>query len=151
MDSLARLCVGVNVVGGRPPLALVHELGDEGLELGHLSLEFLDAAGILGDALAVEGTLLGGIVGHVFAVLLGVEAFLEYAAAVALDDAARHAHDGAVVGYVLDDDRVAADFDVVANVDVAKHLGARAHRDIVAQGGVAFAGLVAGTAERDAW
>lgn len=61
-----------------------------------------------------------------------------------------HAHDGAVVGDVLDDDRVAADLDVVANVDVAKHLGARAHRDIIAQGGVAFAGLVAGTTERDA-
>ena len=82
--------------------------------------------------------------------LLGVEALLEHAAAVALDDAPGHAHDGAVVGHVLDDDRVAADLDVVANVDVAKHLGARAHRDIVAQGGVAFAGLVAGTAERDA-
>ena len=44
-------------------LAFVHELGDEGLELGHLSLEFLDAAGILGDALAVEGGLLGGVIG----------------------------------------------------------------------------------------
>ena len=52
MNFLARLCVDVNVVGSRPPLAFVHELGDEGLELGHLSLEFLDAAGILGDALA---------------------------------------------------------------------------------------------------
>ena len=82
--------------------------------------------------------------------LLGVEALLEHAAAVALDDASRHANDGAVVGHVLDDNRIAADLDVVANVDVAKHLGARAHRDIVAQGGVALAGFVAGTAERDA-
>ena len=113
-------------------------------------LEFLDAAGVFGDALTVEGALLGGIVGHVLAMLLGVEALLEHAAAVALDDAPGHAHDGAVVGHVLDDDRVAADFDVVANVDVAKHLGARAHRDIVAQGGVTLAGLVAGAAERDA-
>ena len=54
-------------------LAFVHELGDEGLELGHLSLEFLDAAGILGDALAVEGGLLGGVIGQVLAMLLGVE------------------------------------------------------------------------------
>ena len=82
--------------------------------------------------------------------LLGVEALLEHAAAVALDDAPGHAHDGAVVGHVLDDDRVAADLDVIADVDVAEHLGARAHGDIVAQGGVAFAGLVAGAAERDA-
>ena len=70
MNFLARLCVDVNVVGSRPPLALVHELGDEGFELGHLSLEFLDVAGVLGDALAVEGTLLGGVIGHVLAMLL---------------------------------------------------------------------------------
>lgn len=150
MDSLARLCVGVNVVGGRPPLAFVHELGDEGFELGHLSLEFLDAAGILGDALAVERGLLGGIVGHVLAVLLGVEALFEHAAAVALDDASRHAHDGAVIGHIFDDNRVAADFDVVADANVAEHLGACAHGDVVAQGGVALAGLVTGAAERDA-
>ena len=131
-------------------LALVHELGDEGLELGYLLLELFDAASVFGDALAVERGLLGGIVGHILAVLLGVEALLEYAAAVAFDDASRHAHDGAVVGYVLDDDRVAADFDVVADADVAEHLGTRAHGDVVAQGGVALAGLVAGTAERDA-
>ena len=131
-------------------LALVHELGDEGLELGHLSLEFLDAAGILGDALAVEGTLLGGVIGHVLAVLLGVETLLEHAAAVALDDASRHANNGAVVGDILNDDRVAADLDVVADADVAEHLGARAHGDVVAQGGVALAGLVAGAAERNA-
>ena len=100
--------------------------------------------------MAVEGTLLGGVIGHVFAMLLGVETLLEHAAAVALDDASRHARDGAVVGHVLNDDRVAADLDVVADADVAEHLGARAHGDVVAQGGVAFAGLVAGTAERDA-
>ena len=82
--------------------------------------------------------------------LLGVETLLEHTATVALDDASRHAHDGAVVGHVLDDNRVAADFDVVADADVAEHLGTRAHGDVVAQGGVAFAGLVAGTAERDA-
>ena len=64
---------------------------------------------VLGDALAVEGTLLGGVIGHVLAMLLGVETLLEHAAAVALDDASRHAHDGAVVGHVLNDDRVAAD------------------------------------------
>ena len=64
--------------------------------------------------------------------LLGVETLLEHTAAVALDDASRHAHDGAVVGDVLNDDRVAADLDVVADADVAEHLGARAHRDIVA-------------------
>ena len=131
-------------------LVLVHELGDEGLELGHLSLEFLDAAGILGDALTVERGLLGGVIGHVLAMLLGIEALLEHAAAVALDDASRHAHDGAVIGYVFNDDRVAADLDVVADANVAEHLGARAHGDVVAQGGVALAGLVAGTAERDA-
>ena len=82
--------------------------------------------------------------------LLGVETLLEHAAAVALDDASRHAHDGAVVGHVLNDDRVAADLDVVADADVAEHLGTRAHGDIVAQGGVTLAGLVAGAAERDA-
>ena len=82
--------------------------------------------------------------------LLGVETLLEHTAAVALDDTSRHAHDGAVVGDVLNDDRVAADLDVVADADVAEHLGARAHRDIVAQGGVTLAGLVAGAAERDA-
>ena len=94
--------------------------------------------------------MLGGIVGHVLAMLLGIEALLEHAAAVALDDAPRHAHDGAVVGHVLDDNRVAADFDVVADADVAEHLGARAHGDVVAERWVAFAGLVAGAAERDA-
>ena len=82
--------------------------------------------------------------------LLGVEALLEHAAAVALDDAPGHAHDGAVVGHVFDDDRVAADFDVVANANVAEHFGTGAHGDVVAQGGVALAGLVAGAAERDA-
>ena len=82
--------------------------------------------------------------------LLGIEALLEHAAAVALDDASRHAHDGAVVGHVLNDDRVAADFDVVADANVAEHLGACAHGDVVAQGGVALAGLVAGASERDA-
>lgn len=131
-------------------LTFVHELGDECFELGHLSLEFLDAVGILGDALAVEGTLLGGVIGHVLAMLLGVETLLKHAAAVALDDASRHAHDGAVVGHVLNDDRVAADFDVVADADVAEHLGARAHGDVIAERWVAFAGLVAGAAERDA-
>ena len=129
---------------------LVHELGDEGLELGHLSLEFLDAAGILGDALAVEGALLGGVIGHVLAMLLGIEAFFEHAAAVALDDAAWHAHDGAVIGHVFDDDRVAADLDVVADANVAEHLGACAHSDVIAERWVALTGLVAGTAERDA-
>ena len=79
--------------------------------------------------------------------LLGVEALLEHAAAVALDDAPRHAHDGAVVGHVLDDDRVAANLDVVADSDVAEHFGARAHGDVVAQGGVALASLVAGAAQ----
>jgi hypothetical protein len=83
-------------------------------------------------------------------VLLGIEALLEHAAAVALDDASRHAYDGAVVGHVLDDNRVAADFDIVADANVAEHLGARAHGDVVAQGGVALAGLVAGAAECDA-
>ena len=82
--------------------------------------------------------------------LLGIEALLEHAAAVALDDASRHAHDGAVVGYVLDDDRIAADFDVVADANVAEHFSACAHGDVVAQGGVALAGLVAGAAKRDA-
>ena len=82
--------------------------------------------------------------------LLGVETLLEHTAAVALDDASRHAHDGAVVGYVLDDDRIAADLDVVADANVAEHLGACAHGDVVAQGGVALAGFVAGAAERDA-
>ena len=133
MDSLARLCVGVDVVGGRPLLAFVHEFGDEGLKLGHLLLELFDPACVLGDALAVEGALLGGIVGHVFAVLLGVEAFFEHAAAVALDDAPGHAHDGAVIGYVFDDDRVAADLDVVADANVAEHLGACAHSDVIAE------------------
>ena len=87
MGSLARLCVGVNVVGGRPPLALVRELGDEGLKLGHLLLELMYAAGILGDALTVEGALLGGIVGHVFAVLLGVyqNSWFHYAKVYAAD------------------------------------------------------------------
>ena len=122
----------------------------QGLELGHLLLELCDAASVLGDALTVEGGLLGGIVRHVLAVLLGVEALLEHAAAVALDDAPRHAHDGTVVGYVLDYHGVAADFDVVADADVAEHLGARAHGDVVAQGGVALAGFVAGAAKRDA-
>ena len=82
--------------------------------------------------------------------LLGVEALLEHAAAIALDDAAGYAHDGAVIGHVLDDDRVAADLDVVADVNVAEHFCARAHGDVVAQGGVALAGLVAGAAECDA-
>ena len=104
MDSLARLCAGVKVVGGRPLLTFVHKFGNEGLEFGHLFLELFDAAGVLGDALTVERGLFGGVVGHVLAVLLGVEALLEYAAAVAFDDASRHANDGAVVGYVLDDD-----------------------------------------------
>ena len=80
---------------GRPRLAFVHKFGDEGLELGYLLLELFDAAGVLGDALTVEGGLLGGIVRHVLAVLLGVEALLEHAAAVALDDASRYAHVGA--------------------------------------------------------
>lgn len=150
MDSLARLCVGVKVVGGRSLLTFVHKFGDEGLELGYLLLEFLDAAGILGDALAVERGLLGGVIGHVLAVLLGVEALLEHAAAIALDDASRHAHDGAVIGHVLDDNRVTADLDVVADANVAEHLGARAHGDVVAQGGVALASFVAGAAERNA-
>lgn len=70
-------------------LAFVHKFGDEGFELGHLLLEFFDATGVFGDALTVEGALLGGIVGHVLAMLLGVEALLEHAAAVALDDASR--------------------------------------------------------------
>ena len=47
-------CAGVKVAGGRPLLAFGHKFGDEGLKLGHLSLEFLDAACILGDAMAVE-------------------------------------------------------------------------------------------------
>ena len=38
MNSLARLCVGFDVVRGCPLLALVHEFGDEGLELGYLLL-----------------------------------------------------------------------------------------------------------------
>lgn len=90
MNSLARLCVDARCrFVPLAFLAFVHELGDEGLELGHLSLEFLDAAGILGDALAVEGGLLGGVIGHVLAMLLGVETLLEHTAAVALDDASR--------------------------------------------------------------
>ena len=140
----------MNVLIGRPRLAFVHKFGNEGFELSYLLLEFFDAAGVLGDALTVEGGLLGGIVRHVLAVLLGVKALLEHAAAVALDDASRYAHDGAVVGHVLDDNRVAADFDVVADANVAEHLGARAHGDVVAQGGVALAGFVAGAAKRDA-
>ena len=51
MDSLARLCAGVNVVIGRPRLAFVHKFGNEGLELSYLLLELFDAAGVLGDAL----------------------------------------------------------------------------------------------------
>ena len=59
-------------------LALVHELGDEGFELGHLSLEFLDAAGILGDALAVEGTLLGGVIGVMLMCLMQINHLHEH-------------------------------------------------------------------------
>ena len=69
-------------------LAFVHELGDEGLELGHLSLEFLDAAGILGDALAVEGGLLGGVlVSVIFFLIFEQFALLPAAGYVPFTDA----------------------------------------------------------------
>ena len=64
MDSLARLLCWRLCCGGCPLLAFVHELGDEGFELGHLLFELFDATGVLGDALTVEGALLGSVIGR---------------------------------------------------------------------------------------
>lgn len=59
----------------------------------------------------------------------------------------RHAHGGAVGGQVLEHHAACADAGVVADVDWAEDLGARADEDIVAQGGMALAGVLAGAAE----
>ena len=76
-----------------------------------------------------------------------VVALLHHAAAVAPHHASWNAHHRGVGGYVLNHHGVAADAHVVAHLDVAEHLGARAHDHVVAERGVALAVLVARAAQ----
>ena len=130
--------------------SLIGQLAHKGGELGNFRLELGDAASVFGDTRAVASRCLLAGVGHELAVTLGVEGFFKDAASVALDDASRHAHHGAVGRNVLDDNGVAADFDVIADGDVSQHLGAAANGHVIAQRGVALACFVAGAAQGDA-
>ena len=59
----------------------------------------------------------------------------------------RDADGGAVGGQVLEHHAARADAGVVADIHRTQHLGACADKDIVAQGGVTLAGVLAGAAE----
>ena len=130
--------------------SLIGQLAHKGGELGNFRLELGDAASVFGDTRAVASRCFLAGVGHELAVTLGVEGFFKDAASIALDDAPRHAHHGAVGRDVLDDNGVAADLHVVTDGDVSQYLGAASNGYVVAQRGVALACLIAGAAQGDA-
>ena len=70
--------------------------------------------------------------------------------AVLLDDLGRDAHGGAVGRNLCQHDGARRDVGIVADLERAQHLGARADQHVVAQRGVAFAVVLAGTAQRHA-
>lgn len=59
-----------------------------------------------------------------------------------------YAHGGAVGGQVAQHHAACADAGVISDEHRARHLGAGADEHVVAQGGVALAGILAGTAQR---
>ena len=61
-----------------------------------------------------------------------------------------YAHGGGVGRQILQDHAAGAYTDVVADVDGAQHLSTGAHQHVVAQRGVALAGILAGAAQRHA-
>ncbi len=79
------------------------------------------------------------------AMFQGFDAF-----ARSVDDAAGDADYRAVGGDIAQYDGACADAGVVAQLDIAEDLCARADDDVIAQGGVAFAAFFAGAAEGDA-
>ena len=114
------------VGGGRVPLGGLFQLADPlvqgGEPLGH----------DIGQVLLVE------VVGRVDGLVVDPHHF------------GGHAHRGAVGGQVFQHHAARAHAGVVPDVDRAQHLGARADQDVVAQGGVALAGVLAGAAQGDA-
>ena len=68
-------------------------------------------------------------------------------AALATDDAGGDAHGGAVFGHFLEHHGVGGDLGVVGDLEGAENFGARAHQDVVAEGGVTLADVLAGTTE----
>lgn len=101
-----------------------------------MRFEFGDAAGEVGNGLAF------GV--WEFAVVEGFGGVCTGA-----DDFSWDANDGAVFRNGVDDDRAGADAGVVADFDIAEHFGAAADNDVVAEGGMALAGFLAGAAESD--
>ena len=75
---------------------------------------------------------------------------LECAFGADADDAAGDADHRRVVRDMVDHHRSGADLDVIADADVAEHLGAGADHHAVAEGGMALAALAAGAAQRHA-
>src|SRR5579872_4587085 len=109
---------------------------------------------MLGDQLAEHAFELGYAAGEIVDSLafgIGKAAVFENAAfGTDAHDAAGNSDYGGIIGDGVDDHRSSADFDVVADDDVAEHLGSGADDDAVAEGGMALAFFAAGAAERDA-
>ena len=63
------------------------------------------------------------------------------------DDFGRYADSGAVGWQVAQNDASGTDTGIVADIDWAKHLGAGTDQDVIAEGRVTLAGVLAGTAE----
>ena len=116
-------------------LLFLDDLVDAG---GHIPLCVLfqpaDAAVQLGEALGhdIRQILLVQVIG-------GVDGLV-----VDAHHLGGHAHGGAVGGQVAQHNAACADAGVIADIHRAQHLGARADQHIVPQGGVAFAGVLAG-------
>ena len=120
-------------------LLFLDDLVDAG---GHIPLCVLfqpaDAAVQLGEAL-------GHDIRQILLVIGGVDGLV-----VDAHHLGGHAHGGAVGGQVAQHNAACADAGVIADIHRAQHLGARADQHIVAQGGVALAGVLAGAAQRHA-
>ena len=68
--------------------------------------------------------------------------------AMAEDDVPRHPHDSGIGGHIAQHNRAGTDAAVFAYDDRAQNLCAGANYNLVAQCGMAFAGFLAGTAQR---
>ena len=99
------------------------------------------------DAAVEVGDALGDHIGQILLVEVvgGVDGLV-----VDADHLGGYADGGAVGGQVLQHHAARADAGIVADVDRAKHLGSCADQHVVAQRGVALAGVLAGAAQRDA-
>src|SRR5579862_339955 len=108
---------------------------------------------VLGNQLAEHAFEFGDAAGEVVnSLAFGVwetAVFEEAAFGTDAHDAAGDSDYGGIVGDRVDNHRSGANFDVVADADVAEYLGSGADHHAVAESGVALAFFAAGAAERD--